>query len=256
MDARPAPAHGLQVLPRSEVTLTIGDRFFLVHTGEDGGQVITEGAVVGQEQTSPSRLRLNEFVAAGSPLLDDRGDLVGLAVGRAAEELTGPAPVAVDFAPVRTTYANLAVPAPQLPAAVAAPIALAELARRGEFLAPLSADRRHVISGVFAGRVERRGAMPMPLDQKGVFSRREGQASVFVQWDPKEKKDAMAWFEVYDTDHKMIGRGDSLKMKLRPGQLLFSTWTLNLPALTPALYRVDLMMDGAPAWRGYLRVTE
>jgi len=55
-----------------------------------------------------------------------------------------------------------------------------------------------VVSGVFAARVQRGGAVPMPLEQKFAFSRKEGQASVFVQWDPKEKKDAVAWFEVYD----------------------------------------------------------
>jgi len=77
----PAPAHGLGLLPRSGALLTIGDRFFAVHPGEDGGGVITEAGIVGQEQSPSARLRLSEFFAAGSPLLDDRGDLVGLAMG-------------------------------------------------------------------------------------------------------------------------------------------------------------------------------
>jgi hypothetical protein len=77
-----------------------------------------------------------------------------------------------------------------------------------------------------------------------------------MQWDPKEKKDAPAWFEVYDADNKRIGRGDATKLKLRPGQLLFSTWTMNLGALPPAMYRIDMMLGDAPVWRGYLRITE
>jgi hypothetical protein len=254
----PAPSHGLTVLPRSNDSVTIGDGVLVVHTGEDGSRVITEAAIVGQEQGASARLRLSGPVATGSPLLDQRGDLVGLAFG-GSEESLGPAMMLTGYGSYGTTRipsGSLMVPAPRLPAAAAAPITLADLARRGEFMAPLSVGRRHVISGVFAGRVERGGVVPIPLDQRSVFSRKEGQASVFVQWDPKEKKDALSWFEVYDADYKRIGRGDGTKVKMRPGTLFFTTWTLNIAALPPAVYRLDLLLDDAPVWRGYLRVTE
>ena len=53
-----------------------------------------------------------------------------------------------------------------------------------------------------------------------------------------------------------IGRGESTRLKLRPGQLFFSTWTFDVAGLTPGTYRVDLMLDDVPAWRGYVRIVE
>jgi hypothetical protein len=252
----PAPGHGLPVLPRSTAVMAVGDRVFAVHSGEDGSRLIAEAAIVGQEQGASERFRVGAPLATGSPLLDDRGDLVGLAFGGSVEEGLGPAMMITSFGSARLPAGNLVVPSPRLPTAAAAPVPLAELARRGELIAPVAAGRRHVISGVFAGRVERGGAVPMPLDQRFVFSRKENQASVFVQWDPKEKKDSVTWFEVYDSDYKKIGRGEATKIKMRPGQLFFTAWAFNIAALPPAVYRVDMILDDEPVWRGYVRITE
>jgi len=252
----PAPGHGLPVLPRSTAAMAVGDHVFAVHSGEDGSRLIAEAGIVGQEQGASERFRVGAPLATGSPLLDDRGDLVGLAFGGSAEEGLGPAMMITSFGSARLPAGNLVLPSPRLPTAAAAPVTLAELARRGELIAPVAAGRRHVISGVFAGRVERGGVVPMPLDQRFVFSRKENQASVFVQWDPKEKKDSVTWFEVYDSDFKKIGRGDATKVKMRPGQLFFTTWAFNIAALPPAVYRVDMILDDEPVWRGYVRITE
>jgi hypothetical protein len=164
--------------------------------------------------------------------------------------------MATGYGAVRIPLGSFVVPAPRLPTAATARAALADLAQRGEFMASLAVGKRHEISGVFAARVERGGVVPLPLDQKFVFSRKEGQASVFVQWDPKEKKDALTWFEVYDADYKKIGKSEGMKLKMRPGQLFFSTWAFNVAVMPPAVYRVDLMLDDAPVWRGFVRVTE
>jgi len=252
----PAAAHGLAVLPRSTAPMTIGDGVFVLHTSEDGSHIITEANIVGQEQGAPERFRVGAPIATGSPLLDDRGDLVGLAFGGGTDESLGPAMMTTGLGAVRIPFGNLVLPAHRLPTASAARNTLADLARRGEFMAPLAAGKRHVISGVFAGRIERGGVVPVPVDQKFVFSRRERQASVFVQWDPKERKDVLTWFEVYDADYKKIGQGEPTKLKMRAGQLFFSSWTFNIGGLPPATYRVDMILDGAPVWRGFVRVTE
>lgn len=251
----PAPAHGLVPLTVDATPLAIGDRFYAVTTGDDGGQVITEAAIVGQEQGPAARFRLNGHFAAGSPLLNDRGDLVGMVVSTSPAAELGPSALVVLSAEVRVPVGGLLVPVARLEPSPTS-TSLAELARRGEFLPPLSAASRNVISGVFAGRVERGGPVPMPMDQKFVFSRREGHVSVFVQWDPKEKKDALTWFEVADADHRKLGRGEPTKVKLRPGQLFFSTWTFDITKLPPGTYRVDLMLDDAAAWRGYVKVVD
>jgi len=251
----PAPAHGLVPLPRSATPMAIGDRYQAVNTGEDGGHVIGEAAVVGQEQGGSGRFRVNGHFAAGSPIVNDRGDLAGVVVAESTSESLGPAMMVLSVS-TRIPAGSLVMPVARLAAPSPSTTSLAELARRGEFLPPVSVASRNIISGVFAGRVERGGAVPMPLDQKFVFSRREGHASVFVQWDPKEKKDALVWFEIADADYRKLGRGEATKMKLRPGQLFFSTWTFDIARLPPGTYRVDLMLDDAPAWRGYVRIVE
>ena len=96
----------------------------------------------------------------------------------------------------------------------------------------------------------------MPQDQRFVFSRREGQASVFVQWNPQEKKDALSRYEIYDADYRLTGKSEPSKLKLRRGELFFSAWTFGIERLPPAVYRVDLLLGEAPIWRGYLRITE
>jgi hypothetical protein len=253
----PIPGHGLVALSRSPGPLTVGDRCFVLDSVEDGGRVITEAGVVGQEASPAGRLRLSSGFAAGSPVLDDRGDFVGMVAGPGVEEGLGPAAMLTAYAgPLRVARGSLMVLADRLPAAPAARTSLADLAARGEFLAPLSPDQRHVVSGVFAGRVQRGGPVPLPQDQRFVFSRRDGEMSVFIQWGPQAKRDAMGRIALYDSDHRSIAKGTPLKLRLRPGEYSFTTWTLLIGRLPAGIYRVDLLLDEAPAWRGYVRITD
>jgi len=179
-----------------------------------------------------------------------------MVVAGTPEEELGPAASFRGFGSMRVPRGSLIMPAQRLPTTPDRGVTLEELAARGEFLRPLSAEQRYVISGVFAARVERGGAVPMPQDQRFVFSRQERQISVFVQWQPHEKKDVLSRFEVYDADHKLLGKSEPVKLKLRSGNFLFTTWTFHIDKLPPAVYRVDLLLGEAPAWRGYVRITE
>lgn len=93
---------------------------------------------------------------------------------------------------------------------------------------PLSPDQKHVISGVFAASVARGAAVPMPQDQRTTFSRREGQVSLFIQWNPQAKQDSVTRLEVFDSDYRAVVKGTPDKVKLRPGNLFFTTWTLGI----------------------------
>jgi hypothetical protein len=253
----PVPGHGLAALARGSGPLVVGDRCFVLDSVEDGGRVITEAGVVGQETSPVARLRLNAGFAAGSPVLDDRGDFVGIVAGPVAEEGPGPAGMQYAFAgPVRVPRGSLMVLADRLPAAPAARTNLADLAARGEFLAPLSPDQRLVISGVVAGRVQRVGSVMMPLDQRYVFARRDGELSVFMEWNQQTKKDVTSRLDLYDADRRLIGKGAPAKLRLRPGEFAFSTWTLAIARLPPGIYRVEVLLDEGPVWRGYVRITD
>lgn len=252
------PAHGLTPLPPAEPgSAKVGDRCFVLDSLEDGSRVIGEVSIVGEDRGAGRRLRINTGAAAGSPVLDEHGRWIGV-ISAGSEASLGPVGIALlaDRQPWQSR-GSVVMPLELVQQAPARrPASLPELIAAGEFPRALSDGRKHVISGVFAAYVERRGAVPFPREQKFTFSLREGQASVFVQWNPKEKRDAQGHFEVYDADNKPVSRSPASKLKLRPGELFFSTWVLPLARLMPDVYRVDCLLDGAPVWRGYLRVTE
>jgi hypothetical protein len=250
------PGHRLTVLPRGS-TATIGQRVFVLDTTDDGTRVIDESRVVGRGTfgTGRASLRLQSGGAAGSPVLNERAELIGISVGHEPELGSMPLSVAA-FAQNRHERSGTVLAAELLPSASADSVTLAELAARGVFVRPLSTESRHVISGVFAARVERGGVVPMPLDQRTVFSKREQTVSIFVQWNPQQKRDVTGGFEVYNSENKVAVQGQPSKLKLRKNELFFMIWVFPISQLQPAVYRVDLLLDGEPIWRGYVRVTE
>jgi hypothetical protein len=250
------PRHGLTPLSRSARKATVGDQCFVLDSGEDESRVIGEAAVVGMEPPPASRLRLTSGFAAGSPALDDAGELVGIVVAVSDTELGSASYRMNSVVPLALLHDDLLLPAERLPTVPSTRLTLAELESRGEFIAPLSPEQRNVISGVFAGRVKRGGAVPMPQDQKVVYSKREGEIAVFIQWDPQVKKDAVGRLDFYNSDRRLIVKGLPTKVKMRPGTLFFTTWTMAIDQLPPDIYRADLMLDDAPVWRGYVKITE
>ncbi|MGE0453977.1 MAG: hypothetical protein AB7O37_11360 [Vicinamibacteria bacterium] len=253
------PNHGLDVLQSATRRPAVGERVFVLDTTDDGARVIAEASVVGQGTFSTGRplLRLHAPFAQGSPILSDGGQLIGFVVA-GSDALLGPTGVRFGSYLSQTPLRGNMVFAPELlPLAPAAKLTtLAALASAGEFVKPLSPAQRDVISGVFAARVERGGSVPMPVDQRASFSRRERAVSVFVQWNPQQKREVMSGFEVYDADNHLVVTGEPTKLKLKPRELFFSTWTFGIEHLSPGTYRVELVLDSEPIWRGYLRVSE
>jgi hypothetical protein len=212
------PGHGLTALKQSNTPLGVGDRCFVLDSGGDGSRVIAEAAVVGQEAPPSARPRLNSGFAAGSPVVDENGDLVGIVAGPGVDDYLGKGWL-MRLIPRGTVV----LPAQRLPTTLRARVGLAELAARGEFMRPMSPEQRHVTSGVLAARVQRGAAGSMPEDQRQIFSRREGQVFLFVQWNPQVKKDSVTRLEVFDWDYRSIIKGTPDKVKLRPGNLFFTT---------------------------------
>lgn len=245
------PGHGLTVLAQGRPG-GVGETVFVLQPREDDSRSIGQSAIVGEG--ADSSLRLADPVAIGSPVLNAAGELVGVVVeadepslGEAGMVLNRPGmPVGTRMVPV-----DALVPGPG-----SAGTTLAALAAQGHFMRPLSAERRHVVSGVFAARVQRGGVVPMPADQRTSFARGEGQVFVFVQWSPEEKTQSMSAYEIYDADNKLIGRSEQVPLKLKKDQPLFSSWSFPISRLPAGAYRVDLLMGPDPVWRGWVRITD
>jgi Trypsin-like peptidase domain len=251
------PGHGLTVLPPATAPAAVGSRVFVIGAQEDGGRTIQEELVNGEIALRAGRRapRLGNPAHAGSAVLTGRGELLGVVVS--GQVKLGSVPLWTLDQAIPPENGTTIFPQGLLPAAAGESVAtLEQLAGAGAFMKPLSPDRRHITSGVFAGSVQRGGVVPMPTDQRDTYSRREKSVSVFIQWTPQDKRDAMGTFEVYDPDNRRIVHSEPIKLKLRRQELFFSTWAFALSGLAPEVYRVDLALDGAPVWRGWVRITD
>jgi hypothetical protein len=251
------PAHGLTPIPRQGAAVPeIGGAAFVLNTMRDGGHVISETAFAGRKQTGPDRatFRLADWYTAGSPVMDTQCRLVGIVVKDGAVMLGSVGLRVGGFEELGLSSGSNVMPVRLLPP-ITDTTTLEQLAAEGIFMAPLSPKQLHVVSGVFAGRIDS-GKVVQAIDQRNVFSRREPSASVFVTWRSDQKLDGMTHFAIYDSDNRMLAATEPAELKLRPGAYLASSWTVRVSALRPGDYRVDLSLDGDPVWRGYIRLTE
>jgi len=251
------PEHGVAALPRGIAT-GVGEALFVLDTYDDGGRVIGKTSVVGEAKASATgrRLLLADAVAAGSPVLNGSGEQVGIA-SASSETTLGEVGVRFARSPVGHSRGSTLLGMDALPLTPDASVStLDELTAQGQFMRPLSPESRHVISGVFAGKMQRGGVVPMPLDQRNSFARGEGQTFVFVQWNPQEKREAASSYEAYDADNRPVARSQVARLKLKPRELMFSTWGFPIDRLAAGTYRVDLLLDQQPVWRGWVRITD
>lgn len=234
-------------------TVKVGDRCFSLEGGTTGGRVLLEGTISGKSTGAGPRLLVTFFTGAGTPgapVLNEFGELIGL-VGAADvpgatrmmhimrfRALLRGAPI-VPFSMVR-------------PAPGAAPAAMADLRARGELIPALDGDE-HVLSGGFARAIDRRQTIA-PSEQREEFSAREKSFFVFVTWDAKERLRGTTQFRMYDDHNRAVVESKPAKANFSKQQLTFTS--IEVPMLKVAgMYRADLLFNGKPVWRGFVRIT-
>ncbi|MBI3670091.1 MAG: trypsin-like peptidase domain-containing protein [Acidobacteria bacterium] len=246
---------------------SVGDHCYALDSPAEGNRVIVDVGITGQNSSPEAGERLNLSIypsqrAIGGPLLNEFGEVIGVVGGSLL-------PGASSLAGTRFGYPTnilgvagifrgiLAVPITLIPAPTAGAVSttLAELAQRGQFVAPLTGSR-NVLHGTLARRVERKGPVPQPVDEKFDFTRRDTELAVFLNWNSKEKIKSTATLQLYDLNNRLLARGKPLKIDLRPNQTMFSTWQVPIANLPPATYRVDILLGEDPVWRSYFRIVE
>ncbi len=155
------------------------------------------------------------------------------------------------------TRGGLATPITLIPYSLPADAAkrLEELARGGQFVEPLAGDR-NVMFGSVARRVDRKGPVPQPVDEKTDFSRRESEIAVLLNWFPKEKTKSQTSLRVYDLDNRLLVEGKPAKIELTPNHAMATAWQLPIANMPPGIYRVDVLLGQSPVWRTFFRITE
>ena len=139
------------------------------------------------------------------------------------------------------------------------PVPLSTLAESGQFLQPL-VENEHIGEALLArGVVQTKDRPPQPEgDRRGEFEfpRNPGRVFVFVTWNPLDKIKASYRLELYDLENQRIFQGSSNSLELDAYTRSHTWWTLDVSRVPPAIYRVDLMMNGRAVWRTFFKVTE
>jgi hypothetical protein len=244
---------------RATRPIGIGDRCAFLDVQSDGSRVVVEAHTVGRSPAGEFVMSEYAFGSTlGAPVLDERGEVVGV--------VAGPSGVVgadrLDLAAIASEGGGFSRGGrirtlPPLPSDGAATRSLEDFDRAGEFVRPL-ARTPHFVVGVLGTGVEQTGPSRIPVaqDQKFRFSRREKTCVVFVTWTPAQKQDSTVGFELFDEGNRRVGASNPTRMRLRPGRSFVHTWPINLPALTPGIYRVDVKLGADPVWRTFFRVTE
>lgn len=241
----------------------VGDRCFSLNSPAEGNRVIVDGNIIGT-QNSPDagpRLNLNFSLASeaiGSPLLNEYGEVIAVVGGSlipgswSLKGRWGYGGAVSDFFP-----GGLAVPISQLPTPPtdSPPVLLDELSRSGQFVQPLVRDE-YISLGRLARGLERQGPVPLLVDAKSEFSRKDGQVVLLVTWEPRVKRRGRAYFRTYDLDNRIVIDSKPGKIDLKPGHLFDTAWKLSLGTLQPGVYRIDVFVDQDPVWRTFLRIIE
>jgi hypothetical protein len=239
----------------------VGDRVFTLAAGEDGLRTLLDVAISGTSTKAPhgERFSLNNpstRSAAGAPILNDAGDVLGVLGG---EIVPGAATVrqneSVSLRELLGYPAMLwCVPHSSLPSVGTAATSFADLTRTGQFTAPLGAGRRHVATGVAAQNVQRDGGWVRAIGQNTRFSKAAGSFWALVNLSPQVKLRSRGTFRVFARDGTRVCESTPLKVNVDLGRTLGVAWAVDCRAITGGMYRIDFDLDGAPVWRVFVEI--
>jgi hypothetical protein len=240
---------------------SVGDIASYLDIAAEGNRVIANVSIDGKNSFPSAGMRLNISAgpterAVGSALLNEWGEVIGIVTRGLVPGASEVSLVDLRMLP----RGGLAVPVSLVEGlnAGAARTPLDILESKGEFLAPVTAGR-NIVSAQLARTLDKRGGIAYPSEGGNVFSKKDSAVYVYVFWDGKEKVKGMLTMRVFDVDNRLLNKSmlvKPLKFSLNKGEQKTATWEFGMGTLPPGIYRVDVWLDDAPAWRTFFRVTE
>ncbi|HLW52001.1 MAG TPA: serine protease [Candidatus Angelobacter sp.] len=252
----------------SKDPLNVGDRCVFLEMGPVGAK-LADGSITGKNTFPRAGDRL--LVASGitnlsfgGPLLDEYGNYVGVLGGSI---LPGGDPIKTLILlsdpgstgrPSDWETTGLVVPRTLLPdvAGLTATTSLSELAGRGELLSPVvkSDSFRSASLATIAGK--ERAAGFMPREYKRVFTRRDTNVTVYVNWQTTSKEKLNCIVRLYNMDNKLIDESKPREISLGPGKYVETTWNIPVNVIPSGIFRVDLVLNDKVSWRDFFRVAD
>jgi hypothetical protein len=134
-----------------------------------------------------------------------------------------------------------------------AAVPLSDVRARGDLLAAVQGGQ-NVLSGGFARGINRTQTV-VPSDQRQEFSARDKEFVVFLTWSPQMRLKGLLSLKMYDDSNHAVVESKPGKVDLRPGDARLSSWRMAVPQ-RPGIYRTEVLVDGVPIGRSFLRVTD
>jgi S1-C subfamily serine protease len=247
-----APGKSAKFRRASDKSVSVGDHCYWLDVKADGGRVISDGQIVGKESHEGWGERLSisglfNSIAIGGPVLNDRGEVMGL--------LGGAIPETRRFVGGETlTMSGSVVPIDlvhAVPNATSTP--LQSLWTTNQFTVPVTRGRSVSFGMITQGKPQKGKAFPKEM--KADFTPRDGSATVVVTFQGIEAWKSTAQLRIYDVDNHLLNQGDPVKVSLRSGETQERVW--NFPLVTkPGIYRVDVLVGEEVAWREFFRISE
>jgi hypothetical protein len=256
-------------LKRAASSVNVGDHCVFLETGASGSR-LTDGTITGKNTFPRAGERLLIASAAsatsiGGPLVDEFGDYVGVMGGTILPgasamkmlDLFGERPSSKGGTIIYENGA-MAVSISQMPEVFpsSAETSLEELNRRGEFLTPITKSGLVGFAQLAVATGKGANRPSVPREYRSIFSRREGRATVSVNWQPTSKAKGKAVLRVFNSDNQKVAESKPQNLSLSPGNSLTSSWDVPLENLPPAIYRADLLFEEQTVWRDFFRVTD
>jgi hypothetical protein len=241
---------------------TIGDHCYWLNVRPDGTRVFADGQIVGLPTTAwGDRIDTSDGYstpAAGGPLLNDRGEVIGILGGALPESLVGymmqaPSESVVTF----SVGGGIAVPATVLPQTLpASAVPLQELWSK-ELMTPTLTGSKYVVYGMLTqGSGKDSKALPTDRELKLQFQRADRLANVLILFSNAESFKSTALIKVYDTDNHVRVSSKPETITVNRGERAERVWQVPLANLPLGVYRVDVELKEGVAWRQYFKLTD
>ena len=243
---------------------TIGDHCYWLDAKTDGGRVISDGQIVGRQTPAGWGERISisnifNLAATGGPLLNERGEVIGMLGGALPESLVPQ--VARDISAYNAGGAAYTITASAVPISLVVPgsgltpASLETLWTNGQFTPPVTASR-NVSFGILVQGKPAKGRAPFIKEMKYDFTRQDEAATVYVALQSMEPLKTTAQMRMYDADNRVVSSGEPIKIALRRGETQDRYWSFSFGVLNPGIYRADVYLGESVAWRAYFRVRE
>jgi len=243
----------------------IGDPCYWFNVKDAADRVFAQGQIVGV-QTGSSNSSLQyvssgySSAAAGGPLLDVRGQVIGMLGGLRPEGLvsqisgvTESDTMELYFATDTGTFVPMSLLPRKFPSQ---PTSWNDLWARNEMMAPVS-NAKYIVLGLVRPATSKSGQRMMGLTSPDmVLHRADGKAEVEIVFTNDENLKSTTQLSVYDLDNHRLAAGDPQKLNISKGQDANRHWELPLGGLPPGVYRVDVAIGDGVAWRHYFKLAD